>query len=439
MKIRIPSVVFLLAALLFVLLLAGCGPNRSGGNGGESSPPPATGSNNSGVSAPATEPEPSKPAELTVWAHYPNVTSEVVKGFEETTGIKVNVVEKNMFEQKEKLTLDGPAGLGPDIIYQPHDGLGQIALEGLVQPIELDDGFQAQFLPKAIEAWQYDGQLWGVPLAIDTFALFYNKKLSPEPPATVADLEKLGDTLTDKDQDEYGFLIDPANFYFSYSYMAGYGGYIFGKDADGNYNVNDIGLNNEGALKGANLVQHWVKQGYVPATMNSDIMNGLFTQGKVGAVVSGPWSVPSYHEALGDDLGVTPMPMLDNGVIPPTFTGVKGWMLSAFSDNQYWATELMKYMSGYEASLYNYEQTGDIPPRPDIMDTDLITGNPIVSGFAEQMIHGELTPNVPAMVQVWIGTADAMIFTVQGEDPQPLWDDAVQKVKDAIALQESQK
>jgi arabinogalactan oligomer/maltooligosaccharide transport system substrate-binding protein len=168
-------------------------------------------------------------------------------------------------------------------------------------------------------------------------------------------------------------------------------------------------------------------------------MNGLFTQGKVGVVVSGPWSVQSYSQALGADLGVAPMPALDNGVIPPTFTGVKGWMLSAFSKNNYWATELMKWMSSADASKFNYEKIGDIPPRPDIMETDLITGNPLVNGFAEQIKHGELTPNVPAMAQVWAGTAEAMTFTVQGKDPKTLWDSAVKKVKDGIAMQQQQK
>lgn len=36
--------------------------------------------------------------------------------------------------------------------------------------------------------------------------------------------------------------------------MSGYGGYIFGKDKDGSYNLLDIGINNEGVVKGVVLI-----------------------------------------------------------------------------------------------------------------------------------------------------------------------------------------
>lgn len=424
----------------FLLLLTACGPDRNEGGNPSSQPPASPSGSGSPTESASPESElPPKPKELTIWASRDKVAQEVVKSFEEQTGIKVNVVKKDMFEQKDQLALDGPAGLGPDIFYQPHDGLGQEVLEGLVQPIELDEVFMSQFLPKAIDAFKYDGKMWGVPLTVDTFALFYNKKLVPTPPATMAELEEIADKLTNASKDEFGFLIDPGNFYFSYSYMAGYGGYIFGKDAEGNYNPQDLGLNNDGAIQGAKLIQKWIQKGYVPQSMNGEIGSALFGEGKVGAVVSGPWSVQSFRDTLGDDLGVATIPALDNGVIPPSFTGVKGWMLSYYSKEPYWATELMKHLSSKEASLLHYQQTGDIPANKELMESDLITQDPIVSGFAEQIKHGEITPNIPAMTQVWLGTYDAMVFIVQGQDPKPLLDSSVKTITEAIAMQESQK
>ena len=82
----------------------------------------------------------------------------------------------------------------------------------------------------------------------------------------------------------YGYYAEWNDFYDSYGVMAGMGGYVF-KDKNGKLDPSDIGLNNKGAIKGAEYIQKWYKAGLIPKGDKAAIEK-LFIQGKLA----------SYHE-----------------------------------------------------------------------------------------------------------------------------------------------
>ena len=59
------------------------------------------------------------------------------------------------------------------------------------------------------------------------------------------------------DGKQFGFLALWDNFYFAHGVIGGMGGYVF-KDNDGALDRDDIGLNNEGAVAGAEYIQYMV-------------------------------------------------------------------------------------------------------------------------------------------------------------------------------------
>lgn len=85
--------------------------------------------------------------------------------------------------------------------------------------------------------------------------------------------------LTDASNDEYGFMMNALDFYFTYPFLTGDGGYIFAQDDNGNYDPSDIGLNNEGAVAGAETIQSWFEEGLIPQGADLDVINGLFIHG----------------------------------------------------------------------------------------------------------------------------------------------------------------
>jgi arabinogalactan oligomer/maltooligosaccharide transport system substrate-binding protein len=104
-----------------------------------------------------------------------------VSDFEKQYNVKVNVQEMPYAQQLEKLRLDGPAGIGPDVLVIPNDQLGGAVVQGLLSPLTLDQAKQEAFTPASINAFRMDNVLYGVPKAVETLVLIYNKDLIDKP------------------------------------------------------------------------------------------------------------------------------------------------------------------------------------------------------------------------------------------------------------------
>ncbi|SHM50849.1 extracellular solute-binding protein [Gracilibacillus kekensis] len=428
----------LFVGLLFIGLLAACGPDdaqESTSETEQSENQESDDNNNSENESADDSSMPEKPEKLTIWVNAEEKQEEAVNQIAETytgeTGIEIEAVPIDMLEQVEKLDVEGPAGNGPDIIFQPHDRIGDLVLRGLVDPVNLGE-LEADYTEAALSAVTNEGEFWGYPAVTETYALFYNKSLVEEAPATMEDLMAIADEQTNADNDEYGFLMEAANFYFSYPFFSGNGAYVFAEE-NGVYDIEDIGLNNEGAVQGGELIQTWFENGYIPQDLTPDIMNGLFKEGKVASVINGPWMVREYQDALGDDLQAAILPKLDNGENPKSFVGVKAYLLSYYSENKEWAEDFMAYLTNSENAMLYYDVAGEMPARVDSIEDPAIADDPIYSAFAEQATFGEPMPGVPAMQQVWDPINNGLSFISKGEPVADVLDEAVQVIKDNIA------
>ncbi len=377
---------------------------------------------------------PEKPEKITIWVNAEEKQEEAVgqiaEKYTEETGIEIEAIPINMLDQIEKLDVEGPAGNGPDIIFQPHDRIGDLVLRGLIDPIDLSEK-ESEYTEAAISAVTNDGDTWGYPAVTETYALYYNKSLVDGVPETMEDLMTIAEEKTNTDKDEYGFLMEAANFYFTYPFFSGNGSYVFANN-NGNYDINDIGLNNEGAVKGGNLIKSWFDNGYIPQDLTPDIMNGLFKEGKVATVINGPWMVREYQDSIGNDLQAAPLPVLDNGENPKSFVGVKAYLLSYYSENKEWSQDFMSYVTNTENAMLYYDVAGEMPARKDAIDDPAIAEDPIYSAFAEQATYGEPMPGVPAMQQVWDPINNALSFISKGEPVEEVLTEAVQTISDNI-------
>ncbi len=419
----------LVLMMSLALFLAACAPEREGAeeatnNGGEEGNTETEGSE-----------EAEKPEKLVVWVNDEDIAEDVATQmfdkYTEETGIEIEYKRVAIPDQVQELALAGPTGDGPDLFFQPQDSLGDIVAQGLAVPIEYTDEEKGQFTDVAMEAFTYEGGIYGAPVAIETYFTFYNKSLIDEVPETIDDVLAMSKELTDASKDQYGFLVSP-EFYYLYSFMNAYGGYVFGQE-DGVYDATDIGLDNEGSIEGLKKYKEFIDAGVLPKTLTVDVLDGLFKEGKVGMVVSGPWNMPIYKEALGEDLATAPLPKM-NGEIAPSFSGVKSWLVSYFSESPEWAADLAKFMTNDENSQLYYDVTGELPPRPEILDA---VEDPIYAGYTEQVPHGTLMPNIPEMNPVW--DMDIAIELINnGSDVESAVKDTVQSIKDKIAASAGQ-
>ncbi|WP_035346463.1 extracellular solute-binding protein [Alkalihalobacillus hemicellulosilyticus] len=411
----------MIAVVVMIALLAACGPDR------DEEPTPAPEDSGEETTGNGEEATADKPELLKMWVNDEesqlDAYEEITARYEEETGIAVEIIPFSMLEQIDALSLDGPSGTGPDLFFQPHDRLGEVYLQGLAAELELTAEQLDGYTEGAIDAFSYEGGQYGIPAVTETYGLFYNKALVPDAPETMDDLMDIAEQLTNASSDEYGFLMEAGNFYFNYPFLTAHGGYVFGEDADGALNADDVGLATDPVVEGAEMIQSWYENQYIPQGINMDIINGLFQDGKVGAVVTGPWAIPDYSGALGDDLGVAPLPTM-NGQALNSFSGVKGWLVSEYSENKEWATDLALFITNAENSFTYYETAGELPARTDVEIDDEFRA-PIL----EQAEHAIPMPNIPEMSQVWDPMADAFEFISQGEDVREVLEEAVEDIE----------
>ena len=90
-------------------------------------------------------------------------------------------------------------------------------------------------------------------------------------------------------------LWDIQNYYESRMFVTLYGAYEFGNNGT---DAKDIGIDSEEAQKGLEAMKSLrVANSSNPIDMrNPQVRRGLFGEGKVGAIIDGPWAIQGYKE-----------------------------------------------------------------------------------------------------------------------------------------------
>ncbi|WP_223702512.1 extracellular solute-binding protein [Sutcliffiella deserti] len=413
----------ILGGLALSLSLVACGPQESGNENEENN---ATDEN----------------VELIVWEDIEKAAgiSDAIAKFEEDNDVTVKVVEKPYAQQIEDLRLDGPAGTGPDVLTMPGDQIGTAVTEGLIKELNVEE-VQSIYTEVAMQSQMVNNKAYGLPKAVETTVLFYNKDLISEEelPTSLDEWYDYSAEVTDGDQ--FGFLALFDQIYYAQSVMSGYGGYIFGRDENGAYDPTDIGLNNEGAIEGGKYIQKFYNDKLFPSgiigAQGINVLESLFTEGKAAAIISGPWNVDPFAKA-GINYGVTKLPTLSNGENMSSFVGVKSYNVSSYSKHAELAEKLVTFLANEENSKKRYEITKEVPAVQALADDPVVAESEVAQAVAEQSQFAELTPNIPQMNEVWT-PADAALQTIATgkANPTDALNQAVETIKGQIEAKHS--
>ncbi|MNS98671.1 Maltose/maltodextrin-binding protein precursor [compost metagenome] len=216
--------------------------------------------------------------------------------------------------------------------------------------------------------------------------------------------------------------------YFNYPFIATTGGYIYGKDGT---DKDDVGINNAGAIEGLKVYQSLkevlpVKSGDI----TPDIKRSLFNSGDVAMDLNGPWELAGYKAALGDKLGVAPIPSI-GGKPAISLAGIKAWYVNAYTKYPNAAKLFAEFSSSKDAQLLLNQKVGSIPTNNEALESDQIKSDPYISAFAEQTKNSQPMPSIPEMGNVWspVNAALPEIWD-NGKDPKDTMDKAAQQIKD---------
>lgn len=354
-----------------------------------------------------------------------------VEKFEAEHGVNILVIEKAYAQQLEDLRLDGPAGSGPDVFTMPADQIGTAVVEGLVKEVNADDAVKASFTEASIQSQTIDGKLYGLPKSVETQILFYNKDLIAEEDLPDS-LEGWYELSQNNTSDAYAFLALFDQLYYTMGVIGGYGGYIFNQDENGNYLPEDVGLNNAGAVEAVDYVSKFYTEKLFPdgiiGEQGINVLEALFVEGRVQAVISGPWNLEPFTSA-GLNYGVKELPLLPNGEHMQSVAGVKSYNISSYTKNPELAEAFLLFITNEENSLVRYEETLEVPAVLALSEHPTVVENDAAEAIALQSEHAKLVPGIVQMNEVWNSMDPALQIVMNGQaTAQEALDIAVQQI-----------
>ena len=392
------------AAVMVALALSGCG-------GDDSDQPGATSTTPAKASG-----------KLVIWAD--DKRAEVLKPFAEKFGqangvtVEVQAISE---DQQTAFVTASQQGSGPDVMVGAHDWIGNLVQNGAIDPVQLTAEQKSAFSELAVKAVTFNGQLYGVPYAIENLALIRNTELAPEAPATIEDLVAAGQRLkSGKKVSEILALQvgQTGDVYHIYPLFTSGGGYLFGTGPNGDYNPKDLGVGKPESVAAFNKIRSLGEKGVGALKRSIGPENAIatFTSKKSAFLISGPWAITDIKKA-GLKYDISPLPGFAGGKPAQPFVGVQAFYVAAKGKNKALAQEFVaNYVTQPDLAVALYQAEPRPPALTAALDQVKAT-DPDLEKFLQAGEGGAVLPAIPEMAAIWdpFGKAEAAI--VGGADP----------------------
>ena len=361
--------------------------------------------------APAVQPTtaPAAPAatglkgEVTLWHSYhaggteeQAVGDAVAQLMKDNPDLKVNVLEIPFDQIENKWSTEVAAGGGPDMFTMPNDNLGTWVRGNLVAPVDaLMKDHLGDFSKAGIDGLTVDGKLYGVPGIIKALALAYNKSTVPTPPKTTDELLQMV-----KDGKK---LVVNQSAYYNFGWLQGaFGSQLM--DNTGTCVADKTGM--------ADAFQYLLDLKAAGADFETDggKADTMVEQGQADMMVEGPWVLGDFKKALGDKLGIAPMPAGPKGPAQP-LSGIDGWYINpnASADQQTLAVQVGLYLFGQKGAGFWANTAGD-----PMVANGVSVDDPLVKAYADAAATGFPRPQSKEFGNWWGPFGDAVTKVMEG-------------------------
>ncbi|HUT78008.1 MAG TPA: extracellular solute-binding protein [Polyangia bacterium] len=303
-----------------------------------------------------------------------------------------------------KLTTAIPRGQGPDLFVFAHERIGDWARSGLIRA--LDGELTAAERTAASPALAYEGRVYGLPLALKSLALFYNRDLVRVPPADTDELVAIAERLRDPVRGTFGLAYEAGSFYFHAPWLLGFGGHVF--DEAGRPD-----LEAPGNARSLEFARSLTSRGLIPKEPTAALVTQLFNDGRAAMVVNGPWFVGEI--APGVRYGVAPLPRVsETGLSAAPFLTVEAAIISSRARDPQAALAFARFLCSREGRALRTERGrqlavafGDGEERGAQLPFPL-------AEFAAQAEVAVVLPGNPVMRSVWEPASRALRAVLRG-------------------------
>lgn len=401
---------FLLCSLI-ALPCAGCKKSLPANTGASSD------SENGSVSSAATELVPESGATIryrTSGTTDVDFAKAAAENFKKKYGVTVTVEQGGLYDS-QKMAIEGPSGKGPDVFMCPHDKTSEGIKSGLFLPLDdiIANELNSNINPIAMKTVTKDGKVYGVPVSIETYMLFYNKKLvTGSPISTFEQLAKEAKAFNNPKANKFYFLFDAATGSPIYPMLSTYGFSLFGADGT---DEDKPGFNTPEFEKGLQVLKSY--HDIVPISStdlgNTDFLNTQFIKGNTAYIMSGPWDVKTFRSA-GVDLGAASLPTYD-GHQEKSFAFIQNAHVSAYTKYPKAAKLFAESLVSSESAELLYSKASRITSRKDVSKVKGFADDEVLSAIIKSFDQSTPMPSAKRMSYYWTISGDVCTSVFDGK------------------------
>lgn len=326
--------------------------------------------------------------------------------------VEINIEDVSWDNLQQRLATDIAGGTPPDISVIATRWVLDYAQNDIAEPLDsyITPEFRGRFYENLLTPGMVDGKTYLLPILASTRALYYNQALYEkagvtEAPKTWEDLLAASKKVKEKGDGAYGFGIQgkeiETDTYWYYPFWS-YGGDIV-KDGKS-------GIAGEAGVKAANLYKSFIDDGLSqpsPTGSNRQDIETLFKQGRLGALVTGPWLRGQIASEAPDlKYAMAPMP---EGTSALTWGGTDSMMLFKSSPNKELAWKFLEEAAfSTETRLEFTLSEGFLPVLKEEMDDPRLADDASLKVFADMLPIARFAPLVPQWEQVVAATTSAL-------------------------------
>ena len=353
---------------------------------------------------------------LLVWLDNEDWAKAAIAGFNRHyPDVEVKFENVGNVDSRGKVSLDGPAGIGPDVFLMPHDHIGNAIIDDICLPFppEMQQKYTEFLLDAAIRTCTFEDDLYAVPISTENIAFFYNKDLlgNNPVPGTFEEIIAFAEEWNNPAANKYALRWQVDNSYDNYFFLTAFGMELFGPE------MNDFktpGFDSPGAGQGIrfhNSLRQYFNVNTADATWDSTV--AAFQRGEVPFTITGPWAI---GDALKNNInfGITKLPAIQ-GMQPRCFSGNIVAAVSSYTKNPAAALAFVDFLAGLEGVTIQFQLTGKLAAYKDVSGIQGLRDDELLRGIMEQAPYTDPMPLIPEVNQMWDALKALFTFTWDGQ------------------------
>jgi maltose-binding protein MalE len=305
---------------------------------------------------------------------------------------------------RQKFITTATAGKAAEIVFGPSDMVGPLATANLLQPVDALTDLNI-FVPAALDAVKLEGKTWGIPMSYGNhLMLMFNKAMVKTAPQNTDELIAIAQKITKPDQKTYGFVMNNNEPFWFAPTLGAFGGWPLAIDASGKATITLNTPENKKALAFWKSLKF--DKRIVPAECDYDCARGLFIEKKAAMIINGDWFVDEARKALGDNLGIAPLPIVSETGKPmtPLVSGryffvnrrVEGPVADAVK-------KWLAFLTSKPLQVEMATKLGRVPSHSEAQKDPSVEANTTIKSLIDAAAHGRAMPAQIEMRAAWDG------------------------------------